>query len=449
MARDSFVKPDFSDLRGRSVLIALSGGADSVALATLLAEGRKAFDLTLYALHVDHGIRPDSAEDAEYCRALCAELGIPFECVRIDVPAEARRNHAGLEAEARRLRYACLRSAKRRTGADCIALAHHMDDQAETVLMHLGRGAGPEGIGAMRRFSGDLYRPLLGCRKAELVDFLTRRGIAWREDSTNRVDDNPRNAIRLHAIPELEKCYPQFVRSAARYALTAQIESDCLDALAREYLSKAASGGAFCAWLELASPPHPAVLRRAIRARCPEALDWEQVNALEALCGQARGKIDLGRNYYAERAGCRLYFVPKRPPAIAPVSLSMNGISRLPGLCAVSAVPCEPVPIRDDPARQVLNPRALEGAVLRTRRPGDRIRPLGCGDRLLSDYLIDKKVDRPLRDALPLVAVGDRVHWACGLGISQEAAIEDGDSAVLLEYRYETTDYNGGKRYEK
>ena len=421
---------------GERVLIALSGGADSVALAVLLADAREEYGLALSAAHVDHGIRPESAEDAEYCRELCERLGIPFYCARVDAPGEAKERREGLETAARRLRYEQLRRFKSEAGADCIALAHHMDDQAETVLMHLARGAGPEGIGGMRERSGDLWRPLLGWRKAELTDFLQRRGIGWREDSTNRVADNPRNALRLHGIPELEKCYPQFVRAAARYAHSAQIESDLLEALTRDYLARCGEISGFCAWLELQDMPHPAILRRAIRARCPEETSWEQVNDLEALCHEERGKLDIGKGHFAERVGHRLYFVPKALPEIPPVPLSLSGKTSLGSLGSVTASPWSGGPVRNDPLRQALDPSALEGAVLRTRREGDRIRPLGGGDKLLSDYFIDKKVDRPLRDAVPLVAVGSRVHWVMGYGISQEAALKSGGGQVLLRFEY-------------
>ena len=426
--------PDFSAVRGKRLLIALSGGADSVALAVLMAEARAEYGLTLYAAHVDHGIRAQSAEDAAFCRALCRRLDIPFFCARLDVPAEARRRREGLESAARRLRYAQLRRFKAEAGAELIALAHHMDDQAETVLMHLSRGAGGGGAAGMRPFSGDLWRPLLGCRKAELTDYLRRRGLTWREDATNAVADNPRNAMRLHVLPELEKIYPQCVPAIARFASTAGIEGDCLDELTGEYLARGGGVSGLCRWIELENPPHRAILRRALLGACPEPLTWEQVNALEALCGQDRGRADVGSGVFAERTGHRLYFVQKQPARIEPAALSLNGVTVLPGLGRVTARPCAPAPIRDDPMRQVLNPAALAGAVLRTRRPGDRIRPLGCGDRLLSDYLIDRKVDRPLRDAIPLVAVGARVHWVCGLGISREAALVPGCAAVELKF---------------
>ena len=438
------MKPDFSDVRGRRLVIALSGGADSVVLAVMLAEGREAYDLALTAAHVDHGIRPESAGDARFCEALCRRLGIAFECVRFDVPGEAKRRHIGLEAAARALRYQWLREVRQRTRSDFIALAHHMDDQAETVLMHLGRGAGPEGVCGMRRLSGDLYRPLLDYRKAELTAWLEQRGLEWREDATNRVADNPRNALRLNGIPALEQCYPQFVRATARFARSAQIENDYMEGLARAHLAGHHGENGLCRWLELSEMPHRAILRRAIRGACPvEGLTWEQLNALEALCHEGRGKIELSGQYIAERTGDRLYFVPKDLKPIPPVALSLDRETVFPPLCRITAEACEPVPVKTDPYRQVLKADVLRGAVIRTRRAGDRIRPLGCGDRLLSDYLTDKKVDRPLRDAIPLVAVGDRVHWICGYGISQEAAVRGGDEAVMLKY-YE---YNGGKAH--
>ena len=432
--------PDFSAVRGRRLLIALSGGADSVALAAMLAEAREAYGLTLFAAHIDHCIRAESAGDAEFCRGLCDRLGIAFHTDRIDVPAEAMRNHWGLETAARHCRHRRLRQFLRETGADYIATAHHMDDQAETVLMHLARGSNVHGVCGMRTLcdTSAFYRPLLGCRKSELVDYLVARGLEWREDTTNRVADNPRNAMRLNVIPEIERWYPGFVNAVFRLSQTAQLESDLLDEMTAHYLYDRGSGGALCTWLNLDPPPHRAILRRAIRQRSGMELSWEQVNALEALCNQVRGKLDIGPDTVAERTGSRLYFVPKRLPPIPEAPLSLSGETPLRPLGRLIATHWDSGPVRDDPMRQALNPEALEGAVLRTRRDGDRIRPLGGGDKLLSDYFIDKKVDRPLRDATPLVAVGRRVHWVVGHGISQEAAIKPGDRTVLLQFEYDT-----------
>ena len=440
-------RPDFSPVRGGRVLLALSGGADSVALAVMLAHARAEYDLTLFAAHVDHGIRPESADDAAFCEALCSALDIPLAIAKIDVPREAAQSGEGLESAARRLRYAALRRFRDELGADVIALAHHLDDQAETVLMHMARGAGPEGVCGMRERFGDLYRPLLGWRKAELKDYLRERGLDWREDATNAVADNPRNALRLEVLPALERRFPRFAEAAARYARSAQIESDFVAEQAREYLARRSGRGPFGAWLALDPPPHPAILRRAVRALCPQALDFDQVEALAALCGERRGRLDIGANFFAERTGRRLYFVPKRLPQIEAAALSLDGETRLPGIGSIVARPGTATPIRDDPHRQALSAKALAGATLRTRQPGDRIRPLGDGDKLLSDYFIDKKVDRPLRDITPLIAVGNRVHWVVGFCISEEASLKSGSDAVSLQFVYDTVNYDGGKHH--
>ena len=430
--------PDFSAARGKRLLIALSGGADSVALTLMLAEAREDMDLTLFAAHLDHGIRPESAGDAEWCRALCGELGIPFHTARLDVPAECARTGEGLESAARRLRYAWLRELRQRLGADYIALAHHMDDQAETVLMHLARGTGPEGIVGMAEFSGDLYRPLLGLRKAALAEYLAARGQGFREDATNAVADNARNALRLHAIPELEKSYPGFVTAAARYARSARIESDYLEEQTRVFIDNSLVSGPFGQLLCLTDRPHPAILRRAIRAICGRDLGWDKLNAVAALADKAHGSVQISGALYAERGHRGIYFLRREIPAMREAPLTLDGRTTLPGVCSLKAGPAPPVPLRDDPMIQALDADALDGAVLRTRRPGDRIRPLGCGRKLLSDFFTDRKVDRPLRDHIALVARGGDVLWVCGLGISEDAKLTEGTRrAVALTCRYE------------
>lgn len=166
------------------------------------------------------------------------------------------------------------------------------------------------------------------------------------------------------------------------------------------------------------------------------AMENEKLTALVNLCRKDRGKMDVFGGILAERGRCGLYLLPKTPVSIPETPLYLNGDTQLDGFCRIQVQSSPPVPIRDDPYCQVLLKSALQGAVVRTRRPGDRIRPLGCGEKLLSDYFTDKKIDRPLRDFVPLVAMGQNILWAVGIGISADAAIQGNqDECVLLECR--------------
>ena len=415
---------------GGRVLVALSGGADSVALLLLLLDAGAG----VCAAHFEHGIRGgDSVADMAFCRELCVSHGVPFFCERADVPA-ARLPGEGLEAAARRLRYAFLRRAKEEAGAVCIATAHHAGDQAETVLMHILRGAGPAGAAGMREREGDLWRPLLRVQKQELVAFLRGRGQPWREDATNAVADTPRNALRLDIFPRLEAIYPGASQALCRFAESQAVEGDFLEGEAARWSScrvELPNGG----FWPLAPLPAQAVLRRFFRRQLGDGATWERVRALASLCGETRGRETLPDGRVVEKTEHGLYILsPCAPPPPAPLSLA--GETPVPELGAIFAAPCAPVPVRDDPFCQALARASLAGAEVRFRRDGDWLRPLGMrGRKLLSDYLADRGVERPLRGFVPLVARGSEVLWAVGVGISATCALSPGEEAVKLVFR--------------
>ncbi|MGN1005519.1 MAG: tRNA lysidine(34) synthetase TilS [Aristaeellaceae bacterium] len=430
----------FDDVRGKHVLVALSGGADSVALLHLLDRNRTAYDLHLTAAHLHHGIRGcDADDDAALCRNLCAGLGIRLIEGRVDVPQLARERGQGLEEAARDARYAFLRQARADCGADVIALAHHLDDQAETVLMHLLRGAGPEGICGMRRMQGELYRPLLEVRKSALMQFLEDAGIPWREDATNAAADNPRNALRLNVLPEIEKSYPSAAEAIARYARIAQAESDYVsrrcDAFFQAHVHRFP-----CGWRIDAGAAEEVLLRRTIRRICGCGLPARKLDEIMDLCAQPHGRLALGGGILAEQTGGALYLLTRAVPVPEPVPLPLPGEAELRGIGRIR-VELGEFPIEPGADVEVLDAQALGGAVLRTRRSGDRIHPLGApGDRLLSDHLIDRKVDRPLRDVLPLIAIGSRVLWVAGQGIAEDARITQTTRARARIRFFPTTD---------
>ena len=426
MAKTDLDSVRFDDARGRRLLVALSGGADSVALLALLCAHRDRYGLSITAAHYHHGIRGAEAdEDANFCRELCARFHVQLIEGRGDVPALARARGVGIEAAAREARYEFLYAARASCGADWIALAHHRADQAETVLMHLLRGAGPDGACGMARLERGLYRPLLDIPKSALRKYLEIEGIPWREDATNADPATPRNALRLNVLPEIEKSYPSAAAALARHARIARIERDFVAKLAEDFLRNRLESGPYGRRMRLDGSEEEALVRRALRSLCP-GLSADKLDALYELARKSRGKLEISGELFAERTPDWLYLIPARREAVLPVGLAIPGETALPGLARIRAEVGAFELAPDDPATELLNPDALRGAVLRTRRKGDRFHPLGApGDRLLSDYLTDRKIDRPLRDVLPLVAVEERVLWVCGVGLSETAKLKD------------------------
>lgn len=218
------------------ILIAVSGGADSLALAELMINSRRRFNLELCIAHFEHGLRGQvSLDDANFVRNYAEERGIKFIGGNGNVKAFAAEKNFSVETAARTLRYEFLSNVRRDTNCDAIALAHHADDQAETILMRLLRGATSTGLAAMkfRTLSDDyglLIRPLLRFRKVELENFCRRRNLSPRLDVTNFELDATRNRIRLELIPTLEKFNPALIETLCRFAEVTAEESDFIAA---------------------------------------------------------------------------------------------------------------------------------------------------------------------------------------------------------------------------
>ena len=406
----------------RRVLIAVSGGADSTGLARVLDALSREARLTLAAAHIDHGLREDSPIDAAFVASLCQTLGIPCAVDRLSLGR-------GDENAARQARYAALAERAKAFDADVIALAHHENDQAETVLMRLARGAGGDGLGgmaALRTMNGlpcPLWRPFLTVSPGRIRDALREIGQAWREDATNQTDDYFRNRVRRHVLPVLESGAPGAARAIARAARVLADESDCLNALADDYLAARASLSPPCVFLETDGfeALHPAIRRRAVRRLCGRAgIDADYALTERLLSLRAGEQCNLPRDYRAERTAARLHITP---PVCEPLPLSRIETSPFTGDTG------------DGIRTQAIPLGAMDGARLRRRLPGDVIQPLGMkGTKSLQDYFVDRKIDRPFRDHLPLLCRDGEVLWAIGAGVSERLRVEPGAPAVYCRY---------------
>lgn len=293
-------------------LLGLSGGADSVALLLLLLPLREAGEVELVAAHVNHGLRGEASEaDEDFVRELCAREHVPLRTVRLDL--RGRRD----ENAAREARYAAFRSILAAESMSTLILAHQRDDQAETFLMRLLRGAGPEGLGGMRpeeqRESCRLLRPMLGISGAELRAMLREAGIPWREDATNQETTYFRNRIRLELMPRLEE---MAAGAAGRIARTAELigeENEAMAGAAEKLLLESEEAGGL--GLESLRAAPAAVRTRALRMwwryRGPRLeereLSYAQTRRLDSLTEAPRGTIiNLPAGWRARREKDRI-----------------------------------------------------------------------------------------------------------------------------------------------
>lgn len=409
-----------------TVVSAVSGGADSVALLHALAVEAPARGLRLVAAHLDHGLREGSADDAAFCASLCASLGVPLRAARADVAGRARRDRDGLEQAARLERHAFLRRVRDDEGAATVALAHTGDDQAETVLLRLLRGAGRRGLRAMRVRSRSLWRPLLAVSRADVLAHLASAGLSWREDPSNRDLRFARNRVRHELLPYLEAHFNPRVRATlVRTSGVLAEEADALDTAARRLARRA----------RVSDTDGPALSRRALRAAAPALAAL----ALRRLLDEAGGLRDIGAAHVRRLLGLvnaagssgrrlplpggrvalvrfdRLVIARDAPPAAAfAATLDVPGRVDLPDGRAISAEDATaPAAGSASDAVVAASAAALE---VRTRRPGDRIRSRGR-DVSLKRYLLDRRVPADRRPGLAVVAEGSRVVWVPGLPV--------------------------------
>jgi tRNA(Ile)-lysidine synthase len=417
--------------RGEHVLVAVSGGADSVALLLCLRDLAPLLNLKLTVAHLNHQLRGSAAdEDQEFVRRLSADLGLPFVTGRVDVKERAKTARKNLEACARAARYDFLRTSADAAGAGRIATGHSRNDQAETILSRLLRGSGPGGLGGIHPVrEGRIIRPLIECSRARIREFLAERKAAWREDTTNRDLRLQRNRIRHELIPYLEKHFnPRLVAALTREAGLAHAAHGFLEEHARaewSRLRRPIQGGTelpAAAMMALHPALRPVVIRLALEKALGslDGIGSVHIRQILRLCapGQSGRRIMLPGGMAACRNLDQLELC-RQSPAPAPVfgySLAWPGSCAVPEahIMFVASIHSGAEAVRGSSSRALLNPDALPPVLtIRPRRPGDRYG--GKGHRKLKKLLLNARVPAARRAGLPLVADGDSVIWAPGL----------------------------------
>lgn len=448
---------------GERVGVAVSGGADSVALLLLLEELRERLGIVLSVVHFNHQLRGKQSEaDEKFVAKLAAARGIVLHAGRANVAAHARQQRRNLEDTARRLRQEFFARLVKEGSVDKIAVAHTADDQAETVLGHILRGTGLAGLGGIHPVAGHLVRPLLEIRRAELRAYLKAQRQSWREDATNRDEKRFRARIRRRLLPLLEKQFqPAAVPHLVTLAELAREDEAFLVAMAAERyaaLVERDEGAARILAADLLQPwkrdptEARALSKRLVRQivqelkRQPGQLTAQHVESVLQLAQAGRsgkslplpGGVEVRRDLdtllfrpEGARQGASLAERGNRAAVCAyayEVKLSTEGATiRVPEAGCVFRLRVIDWPRQARETRidaPVLDRERLAGAlVLRSWRPGDAYRPAGHQSaHKLKRLLLEKRIGRWERGAWPVLTSGGTVVWARGFPVAAEFA---------------------------
>jgi tRNA(Ile)-lysidine synthase len=446
--------------RGSRVVVALSGGSDSVALAQLVDALDKAGELHLAGLaHFNHQLRPAADADERFCRDLADSLHRPLIVERGDVGGRARRERRSIEDAARAARHEFLERARLHFDADTIALGHTRDDQAETFLLRLLRGAGARGLAGMHPRRGAIIRPLIACRRAELRAFLDSRQIAYVQDESNEDVSIPRNRVRVELLPFLERRFnPSIVDVLADEADLAREEWRWMESAADDLvrLVSLREGPEDRVWRIEAAALNavPVALGRVILRRVlteaagGKPVSFAHVEEALRLGREGGAPIDLP-GQRMERVGPDVVLTGRSPDAVGRPGSSANLFRyplSIPGEVRLAEAGCvvtaEAAPsaaavceLPGDGASAVVQLDPRQGSLaVRNRRPGDRFSPPGLlGRKKLQDFFVDRKIARQRRDAVPLIVDGsDHIVWVAGHAIDARFRVTDPAQAVVV-----------------
>ncbi|MDW2800303.1 tRNA lysidine(34) synthetase TilS [Clostridium boliviensis] len=442
--------------RGDHVIVGLSGGADSVCLLVILNEMKREFDLKLKAVHVHHGLRGEEADrDSNYARELSEKLGVPFSCVYVDAAGYAKDHGMSVEEAGRHLRYEIFEQERKQLNGTKIAVAHHGDDQAETILYNLFRGTGLKGLGGMRPKRGNIVRPLLCVGREEILAYLSEKGISYCEDSTNNGIEYARNRIRKVILPQVKE---QLNARAGENILHAGIMAAQADA----YLEKQAenllknhgerkkdkTGSVVQCAIETDLLLNEDdiiknyVIRRMIRIVNQSMKDITMIHVESAsalLFGPAGRQIDLPGGLIAVRTGKKMWIKKKN------VEDQVDNLQEvcLPNVDFSIFSYKKGMEIPKNGYTKWFDYDKIKCALsVRYRETGDYMTLAGGGRKTLKSYLIDAKVPREERGKIPLVAEGSHVLWVIGYRISEYYKITD-DTHTVIQMQLDGGKVNG------
>ena len=447
---------------GGRVLVALSGGPDSVGLLHLLRELAARAELTVAGIaHLNHTLRAAAEDDERFCRSLAADLDVPIAVECADVKALARERRTSLEDAGRRARYAFFDRAARELGAGAVATGHTLDDQAETFLLQLIRGAGPRGLSSISPRNGLVCRPLLDVRRAEVRQWLEARSLPFREDESNDDPAFTRNRVRHRLMPMLRQEFsPGIVDVLGREAAIARedeayLQSEAIEVARSVVLASEDAVDVDAAALRLLDSAIASRVARIALARLASDryIGYDHVAAFLALARRTEASALSLPGQNARLTGDRILLRRDFPVGFAnsfrfPLSIPGEVLLEPQGWAVSVEVGGDPAALELSPGPGLASqPEAGRLAVavqtdavalplaVRSRQRGDRLRPAGMRGRQkkLQDLFVDRKIARVRRDTVPLVVDrNDRILWVVGEAPAEDFRVTEPSQGVLL-----------------
>ncbi len=409
-----------TDEGGKRIAVAVSGGADSMVMLALYVEA----GADVVVVNVEHGIRgEESQNDSDFVRDICKRNGITFFGKSVDAPAYARQKGISVELAARELRYGIFESMIRDGVVDCVALAHHRDDQVETILMRIFRGTGIRGLRGIVDRPGFIH-PMINYTRQEIREYALENGIPYREDSTNYESAYTRNYLRHAILPEVKNRFPQYEKAVVSLGKVAEELEDYL------MLNRVRAVGhpdQHITTLPISVlDMHPAIAKKSFAEAlreigCEKDIESSHLTALLKLKDSENGaRINLPFGYDAYRTNKNISIVKREEYGEFNAKFDINGSYAYSGFTYSFKETDEIVKGLTFDADKIPS-----DAVIRTRADGDRFRRYGGKEKSLSDYLTDLKMPRYMRHKVVVIASGHTVYAVLGVEISEQVKITE------------------------
>jgi tRNA(Ile)-lysidine synthase len=456
--------------QGDTVVVAVSGGADSLCLLYALHRLSSELQCSLHVAHLDHMLRgSESQQDAEFVAAQAQALGLPRTVDARDVAAYRVARKCSLEEAAREVRYAFLREVASGAGARVVLTGHNRDDAVETIMLHILRGSGVHGLRGLELVAAYpstaeeratpgapvLVRPLLRVSRREAKEYCDALGLEPREDASNDSTEYLRNRIRSELIPSMRELNPRVDEALLRLSSVAAEDDEQLMRMTRERWEALVTVSSDSVSIELSGflESTPAIQSRLVLLAmvhlngCVRDVSSEHVSAVRDIALNSVGKqVDLPSGIVWRREASNLTALRRHPPEaldiaampIDPVALPIPGQVELPAgrITARAAVPDEVMESRDPFVVYVDRAATGSAMLVRRRRPGDRFRPLGMqDDKKLQDFMVDAHIAVGVRDRVPIVCSPAGIVWVAGWRIDERVKVTpDTRSVVRLEF---------------